>query len=72
MYIDKDTSEKFSIMEMKQSELDDLAALLFEFEHLIGHSRQLPASECIRLAAYSEKIRYMIIYSKKQHEKFQI
>lgn len=70
MYIDKDTTQKYSIMEIHPSELDDLAALLFEFEHLIIHSRQLPASERNRLAAYSEKIRYMIIYSKKQHEKF--
>jgi hypothetical protein len=49
-------------MDITQLELNDLAAILFEFKQLAGH---LSGSERDRLTVCSEKIRLMIINSKK-------
>jgi hypothetical protein len=61
MYTDKDGLGNISIMEMSHGEAQDLAALLFEFEHLLDTSSLLPCRERLRLEQQSVRIRQLIV-----------
>ncbi len=64
MYIDKDTSGNFSIMAISETDIKDLAAILFDFEHSLSF---LTDSEKARLNMFSAKIRFQIIDLLKEH-----
>ena len=60
MYIDKDRSEKISIMELSREDTRDIGVILLEFERLIGGAN-ISDGDKARLSMLSAKIRFQII-----------
>ena len=65
MYIDKDSNGNFSIMKIKPAEINELGALLREFEFLAPKSDFIPETTKAGMIMNSAKLRFLIIDAVK-------
>jgi hypothetical protein len=65
MYIDKDSSQIFSIMDIRYEELSKLSVILREFEFMIHRSDMIDDVEKGALSLLSARIRFKIIDALK-------